>query len=272
MRSCLIDFIVEAHAFFGLLPDTLFLAINLLDRYCSRRVVYKQYYQLAGCTALLIAAKYADKKENVPKTQELGHICCKIYNVSMFTQMEMHMLSTLEWRVGHPTADTFLRLMTIDSRDDEDVSHLASYISELTLYHRDFVSVKPSMIARSSVALARLVLRQPETDNVGWSQAEIQALFVFSRCLNTPASTLCRKYSTAHMSGVSQALADFLAKHANINTKIYPHVQTAKLLSKKCNIYNTLQKRQDSVPGHEANSTDSAKYGSENPLILVSYG
>ena len=62
MRPYLIDFLVEAHAAFALLPETLFLTVNLLDRYCAKRVVYKQHYQLVGCAALLIAAKYACEK------------------------------------------------------------------------------------------------------------------------------------------------------------------------------------------------------------------
>jgi hypothetical protein len=61
MRPYLIDFLIEAHSAFSLLPETLFLTVNLLDRYCSKRVVYKQHYQLVGCAALLIAAKYGDK-------------------------------------------------------------------------------------------------------------------------------------------------------------------------------------------------------------------
>ncbi|RTE68455.1 hypothetical protein BHE90_017167, partial [Fusarium euwallaceae] len=37
MRSSLMDFLVKVHATFELLPETLFLAVNLLDRYCSKR-------------------------------------------------------------------------------------------------------------------------------------------------------------------------------------------------------------------------------------------
>ncbi|PNP44444.1 hypothetical protein TGAMA5MH_03790 [Trichoderma gamsii] len=66
-RPHLINFLIEAHAAFALLPETLFLAVNLLDRYCSRRVVYGRQYLLVGCAALLIAAKYNDKKDRVPK-------------------------------------------------------------------------------------------------------------------------------------------------------------------------------------------------------------
>ncbi|RTE67946.1 hypothetical protein BHE90_017677, partial [Fusarium euwallaceae] len=37
MRSSLMDFLIKVHATFELLPETLFLAVNLLDRYCSKR-------------------------------------------------------------------------------------------------------------------------------------------------------------------------------------------------------------------------------------------
>jgi len=93
MRPYLIDFLIEAHAAFQLLPETLFLAVNLLDRYCSRRVVYKRHYQLVGCAALLIAAKYGDRKERVPMIKELKSMCCSLYDEEMFTQMEWHVLN-----------------------------------------------------------------------------------------------------------------------------------------------------------------------------------
>ena len=80
MRPYLVDFLIEAHAAFALLPETLFLTINLLDRYCSKRVVYKQHYQLVGCAALLIAAKYGDKKDRVPQINELNNMCCGLYD------------------------------------------------------------------------------------------------------------------------------------------------------------------------------------------------
>ena len=90
MRPYLLDFLIEAHAAFSLLPESLFLTINILDRYCSRRVVYKRHYQLVGCAALLIAAKYGDKKEHVPMVHELRSMCCSLYEDDMFTQMESH--------------------------------------------------------------------------------------------------------------------------------------------------------------------------------------
>lgn len=42
MRSYLIDFIIEVHQQFRLRPEVLYLAMNIVDRYISKRVVYKK--------------------------------------------------------------------------------------------------------------------------------------------------------------------------------------------------------------------------------------
>lgn len=42
MRPYLLDFLLEAHHAFRLLPETLHLAVNLLDRYCSRSLACLQ--------------------------------------------------------------------------------------------------------------------------------------------------------------------------------------------------------------------------------------
>ncbi|KAK7177570.1 cyclin domain-containing protein [Paraphaeosphaeria sporulosa] len=126
MRLYLLDFLIEAHAAFQLLPETLFLAVNLLDRYCSRRFVYKRHYQLVGCAAMLIAAKYGDKKDHVPSVRELELMCCSLYDDEVFIQMERHVLQTLNWILGHPTIDAFLQVALAEEPFDPEVEHMSS--------------------------------------------------------------------------------------------------------------------------------------------------
>jgi hypothetical protein len=251
MRPYLIDFLIEAHAAFSLLPETLFLTVNLLDRYCSKRVVYKQHYQLVGCAALLIAAKYGDKKDRVPQINELNNMCCGLYDAGMFTQMEMHVLNTLDWNIGHPTVDFFTQLIVADERDTIEVEHMAAYICEIALYHRDFVSTKPSIMARSSLALARAILNRPEANDGEWDHVENVTLITLSQHLHQPSVTLSRKYAAPHLSRVSGKLADFLAHQAAIarmNAPPSPPCETA-LANKSQNIYSTPQKGLGAVPG-----------------------
>ncbi|KAL8773686.1 MAG: hypothetical protein Q9209_001452 [Squamulea sp. 1 TL-2023] len=218
MRPYLLDFLIEAHTAFTLLPETLFLTINLLDRYCSKRIVYKRHYQLVGSAALLIAAKYGDRKERVPTIKELKCMCCNLYDDDMFTQMEWHVLQTLGWNIGHPTIDSFLQLALENVLCDPEVEHMTRYISEMALFHKDFVSKRPSDMARASLALARCILDRPQATSSDWAaHYDPQTLLILSQQLHQSSQVLARKYSTSQVCRVSMKLEDFLARQASIN-------------------------------------------------------
>jgi Cyclin, N-terminal domain/Cyclin, C-terminal domain len=215
MRPYLLDFLVEAHSAFQLLPETLFLTVNLLDRYCSRRVVYKRHYQLVGCAALLIAAKYGDKKEKVPTIKELKSMCCSLYDDDMFLQMEWHVLSTLDWTVGHPTVDSFLKLAVKDSIPDPETENLALYILEMALFHRDFLSKQSSTLALAALSLSRHILRRPQARANEYASRYCERTLVeLSQKLHQPSEILTRKYASGRYSAVSRVLKTFLAEQA----------------------------------------------------------
>ncbi len=60
MRQILIGWLIEVHLKFKLLPETLFLTVNIIDRYTSLKQVKRTEYQLLGVTAMLIASKYEE--------------------------------------------------------------------------------------------------------------------------------------------------------------------------------------------------------------------
>lgn len=217
MRPYLLDFLVEAHTAFQLLPSTLFLTVNILDRYCSKRVVYKRHYQLVGCAALLIAAKYGDKKDRVPTIKELKSMCCSLYDDDMFTQMEWHVLQTLGWTIGHPTVDSFLQIAILDIPYDPEVEHMALYMLEISLFQRDFVSKSSADLSRAALALARCILNRPQPRHTEWaSQYDSMTLVGLSQQLHQPSQVLFRKYSSTHFSRVSKLLEQFLTRQASI--------------------------------------------------------
>ncbi|PBP27636.1 cyclin domain-containing protein [Diplocarpon rosae] len=261
MRPYLVDFLIEAHAAFQLLPETLFLAVNLLDRYCSRRVVYKRHYQLVGCAALLIAAKYGDRKERVPMIRELKSMCCSLYDEDMFTQMEWHVLNTLDWIIGHPTVDTWLQLALKDGPafDDIEVEHMSWYLCEIALYHKDFVSKRPSVMAQASIALARGILGR--RDVLDDNDCEVsQAILELSHRLDRPSQVLFRKYATPHMSRVSTALDVFLRQQEAMNRLASPPTPP-------CEPAIRHHQQQDLYPGTPQKQYGSMVHGYMTPPI-----
>lgn len=60
MRQTLVDWLLQLHLRYGLLPETLWIAINIVDRFLTKRVVSLVKLQLVGVTAMFIAAKYEE--------------------------------------------------------------------------------------------------------------------------------------------------------------------------------------------------------------------
>ncbi|KAF9458196.1 cyclin [Collybia nuda] len=204
MRPCLVDFLVEIHFTFRLRPETLYLTLNIVDRYVSRRIVYIKHYQLVGCAALWIAAKFEDAKERVPTVQDLVQICRETYEESAFIQMEGHVLSTIQWTLGHPTAEAWLRMMCCGPCVEEPkVQHVARFLMEITLFYREFIKYTPSSIALAALTLARFLCDKPRRV---WEETE-ECLEVvdhldnrLSKHVNDLSETLVKKYSYAFYS------------------------------------------------------------------------
>ncbi|XP_059455440.1 uncharacterized protein LOC132185682 isoform X1 [Corylus avellana] len=58
MRGILIDWLVEVSEEYKLVPDTLYLTVNLIDRFLSKNYMEKTRLQLLGVTCMLIASAY----------------------------------------------------------------------------------------------------------------------------------------------------------------------------------------------------------------------
>ncbi|OUM51042.1 hypothetical protein BVG19_g123 [[Candida] boidinii] len=181
MRPYLVNFIIQMHSSLKLKPQTLFLCWNIIDRYCAKRIAFRQHYQLIGCTSLWIASKYEDKKSRVPTITELSLMCNNVYEESMFKEMEMHILSTLNWCIGHTSVEDILQISIKLSNHDgkESVMQLnpnnlllergnsptvsgilaiSRYLCELSLYDRCYLNFKPSMIAITAHLIACSIL------------------------------------------------------------------------------------------------------------------
>lgn len=60
MRAILIDWLIEVHHKFELNPETLYLTINIVDRYLAVETSSRRELQLVGISAMLIASKYEE--------------------------------------------------------------------------------------------------------------------------------------------------------------------------------------------------------------------
>ncbi|KAL6208316.1 hypothetical protein ACLB2K_019267 [Fragaria x ananassa] len=162
MRAVLIDWLIEVAEEFRLVPDTLFLTVNYVDRYLSGNAIKRQRLQLLGVACMMIAVKY--EEIHVPEVEEFCYITDNTYFKDEVLQMESDVLNHLKFEMTAPTAMCFLRrFCSVAERTSCEVPPvlfqcLANYISELSLLEYNMLGYAPSLIAASATFLAKYIL------------------------------------------------------------------------------------------------------------------
>lgn len=91
VRAILIDWLINVHMKFKLLPETLFITVNLVDRYLSIQLgVKKEEVQLIGVAALMIATKYEEIYP--PTVKDFIYVTKNAFNKVQILQMEYQIL------------------------------------------------------------------------------------------------------------------------------------------------------------------------------------
>ncbi|KAL5075684.1 hypothetical protein RYX36_014668 [Vicia faba] len=161
MRAILIDWLVEVAEEYRLVPDTLYLTVNYIDRYLSGNAMNRQQLQLLGVASMMIASKY--EEICAPQVEEFCYITDNTYFKEEVLQMESTVLNFLKFEMTAPTVKCFLRRFVraaqgIDEVPSLQLECLTNYIAELSLLEYSMLCYAPSLIAASSIFLAKFML------------------------------------------------------------------------------------------------------------------
>ena len=156
MRSILVDWLVEMHLKFRLLPESLFLAINIMERFMSIETVQIDRLQLLATGSLFIAAKYEEVFS--PLVKNYAYFTDGSYTEEEILQAEKYILTILNFDLNYPNPMNFLR--RISKADDYDVQSrtLGKYLLEITIVDYKFIGMRPSLCCALAMYLARLIL------------------------------------------------------------------------------------------------------------------
>ncbi|XP_009399851.2 cyclin-A1-4-like isoform X1 [Musa acuminata AAA Group] len=162
MRSILIDWLVEVAEEYRLVPDTLYLTVNYIDRYLSGNEINRQRLQLLGVACMLIAAKY--EEICAPQVEEFCYITDNTYFKDEVLEMEADVLKYLKFEMTAPTSKCFLRRFIRAAQGSDEVpalqlEFLACYIAELSLLEYNLFCYAPSIIAASAIFLANFIMQ-----------------------------------------------------------------------------------------------------------------
>ena len=165
MRSVLMDWLVQVHQRFNLLPETLFLTVNYVDRFLTKKIVSIGKLQLVGATALLLASKYEEITS--PCLNEIIYMVDGGYCADELLKAERFMLNMLDFELGWPGPLSFLRRISKGDAYDVETRTMAKYFLELSIMDERFVATEPSFLAAGAHCLARLILNKGEWVSAG---------------------------------------------------------------------------------------------------------
>ena len=156
VRRMLVDWLREVQEDWEINTDTLFLAVNLIDRY----LVTKQgagtslnNLQLVGVTALLVACKV--EEISVPVVTEFAWVTDDTYSPRQIRAMEQKMLQALGWNVTPALPTTFLDLI-FTNLEVTDAKHAERSLDNLKqgLLDSNISSMLPSLQAAAAIYLS----------------------------------------------------------------------------------------------------------------------
>jgi hypothetical protein len=169
MRAILIDWLIDVHLKFKLVPESLFLTINIIDRYISRKQILRSKLQLLGVAALLIACKYEEIYS--PELRDFVYITDKAFSKSEIIEMEQDVLITLNFDITIPSILRFLEIFAIKFNLREKDLALARYLVEIFLIDFRINKYSSSLVATTATYIV-LKLNRNE---------KINEIFLFSR-------------------------------------------------------------------------------------------
>ena len=158
MRGILVDWLIEVHTRFRLLPETLFLAINIVDRFLSIKVVPLDKLQLVGITAMFIASKYEEVLS--PHVGNFVHVADDGFTVDEVLSAERYTLQTLKYDLSYPNPMNFLRRISKADQYDIQTRTVGKYLMEISLVDHRFLEYRQSHTAAAAMYLARMMMER----------------------------------------------------------------------------------------------------------------
>ena len=163
MRAMLVSWLVLIHYKLRLSPETLNLAINILDRYLSREVVAKCNLQLVGVTSMLIASKFVESGSPCGVALVV-YLCDGAYNKNDVVAMELRILSTLNYQLFVPTTYSFHVIYAGICQSNTITDEVSRFILDCVLVSYQLLEFLPSQVACATLFIARKV-----TGNTHWT-------------------------------------------------------------------------------------------------------
>lgn len=217
MREILIDWMEDVNVKFRLLSETLFMAVNLLDRYLSLNLIARDKLQLLGITTLFIASKYEEIYP--PHIKEYIRVCDKAFTEEELIEMEAGVINSLKFKLTSSSSLRFIERYSRVAKLSGRQHTFSRYLIELGLISYDMIKFPASQIAASSVYLVNKIFKLEEwpkklESETGYDLSQVREC---AKCLyillykaeGANLNSVKRKYSSKQYMEISKYKIEF---------------------------------------------------------------
>ncbi|XP_050300043.1 G2/mitotic-specific cyclin-A [Anthonomus grandis grandis] len=215
MRTILVDWLVEVAEEYKLHTETLYLAINYIDRFLSYMSVIRSKLQLVGTAAMFLASKYEEIYP--PEIGEFVYITDDTYTKKQIIRMEQLIVKVLGFGLSAPTPLSFITAISVLNSTEEKVKMFAMYLCELSMLDGEaYLGFLPSELACSAIIISQYTLDLPiwsekYVSSTGYQMGELVNCIhfiynLFLRAPKLPQHAVQDKYKAQKHHQVSQIL------------------------------------------------------------------
>ena len=242
-RSILLHWLVKNNNKWKLKDDTIFMAMNIMDRYISKYESKNSEFQLVAIASYFIASKYEDIYP--PYLDELSQICNYVYSNDDIIRKEYEILVGLNFDILYNSSYKYLTFLhSVSDKDNLKLLYLAQFILEISLDNIDILEYSQSKRALAALLIAKKILLIKKS----WNNLR-----------------LFYNYDESEIKNVQKKMIVLLNKVIKSKTKnaIYEKFESSKyksvssLLDNLCN--SNKKERND-----EENKENNVKYNDEN--------
>jgi len=203
MRGILVDWLVDVNLKFKLLPQTLFMTVNIIDRYLAAREIPRTHLQLVGSAALMIAAKFEEVYP--PLLKDYVAVCDYAYGKSEILSMECKILHALNFDICQTSSYSYLKLFNSRFRLEDRLFIFARYLLENSLMDMGSLNYANGLLAAGAIFLVNKIFKRGGWDDAllditGFKEEEVKLaardLYVFvQKTESRDLSAIKRKFA-----------------------------------------------------------------------------
>ncbi|KAK8774877.1 hypothetical protein V5799_010586, partial [Amblyomma americanum] len=163
IRARHIHCLILTHNALHFLPETLFLAVSLVDHYLQVRIIVKGNMRRLWIAALFLAAKYEETQGplvSIRFMETMKYI--SDFQLRDVWEMEKDILRAVNWSLTRPLSVNFLSRNCKAAQATKVEEMTATYILEVCLLDYCMAWVKPSRRAAAALCCALLLLGRPK--------------------------------------------------------------------------------------------------------------